>query len=282
MKLAHQILDPRVMWLSERAPMALLLKQALAHAHDARLECDEPTGAPMPWEVPLYTVDGGVAVVTVRGVMVRECDPIEAWVFGLCSTSRICEAIEKADADPAVAAIFLDIDSPGGQAIGTPECADVVAAARKPIAAWSGGLMASAAYWIGSHADYVAASKSAMVGSIGVITTVYDFTAMLETLGVKAEVFTDSPLKGIGMPERSLTDEQRAWLQDHVDELGRNFRAAISARMPSAKPDAMQGQVFIGASAQAAGLIHDLTTRAGAVAGLRAMTDSREQKGLAT
>lgn len=264
MSILSRILDSRTLWLSEQSALLPIIHKAAEGDRD-----DDPQ-SPMPWDSPLYTVENGVAVISIRGVIVRECSALEAWYFGLCSSSRISEAVKAAESDPSVAGILLDIDSPGGECCGTPECADVVAACRKPVASWSGGLMASAAYYIGSHARYVTAAKSANVGSIGVICTTYDLSAYYARIGIKPEVFTDSPLKGSGHPDKPMTDEQRAYLQASVDQIGVSFRAAISARMP-AKPDAMQGQCFIGAPAVAAGLIHEIQTRDGAVAGLRAI-----------
>lgn len=262
MRILSRILDSRTLWLSEQSALLPIIHKAA----DGDRE-DDPQ-SPMPWDSPMYAVENGVAVISIRGVIVRECSALDAWYFGLCSSSRISEAIKAAEADPSIAGILLDIDSPGGECCGTPECADVVAACRKPVASWSGGLMASAAYYIGSHARYVTAAKSANVGSIGVICTTYDLSAYYARIGIKPEVFTDSPLKGTGHPDKPMTDDQRAYLQASVDQIGVSFRAAISARMP-AKPEAMQGQCFIGAPAVAAGLIHEITTRDGAVAGLR-------------
>jgi ClpP class serine protease len=149
------------MWLADQSALAPMIHKAIdGEDHDVDPEKPDCLN-------PIYTVEDGVAVILIRGVIVRECSAIEAQWFGLCSSSRISEAIEAAEADPAISGILLDIDSPGGECCGTPECADVVAACRKPVAAWSGGLMASAAYWIGSHSKYVTASRSASVGSIG-------------------------------------------------------------------------------------------------------------------
>jgi len=265
MSITHRILDSRTIWLSEQSALLPVIRRATT----ASEPCDDPQNdGPMPWDAPLYTMEGGVAVISIRGVIVRECSAIEAFVFGLCSSSRICDAVATAESDPAVSHIFLDIDSPGGEVCGTPECADVIAACKKPVGAWSGGLMASAAYWIASHARHVSASKSANVGSIGVISTLYDFSALYAAMGIKPEIFTDSPLKGTGNPAKPMTDEQREYVQAHVDEIGVSFRAAVGARMKYAKPDAMQGQCFIGESAKAAGLLQDVITRASAVASL--------------
>ena len=47
------------------------------------------------------------------------------------------------------------------------------------------GLMASGAYWIGSAVGKVYASATSEVGSIGVLTTIYDDKEYFERLGIK-------------------------------------------------------------------------------------------------
>ena len=53
---------------------------------------------------------------------------------------------------PDVRGIVLDINSPGGSVAGVQECADFIAkcAERKPMAAVTNSLCASAAYWLAS------------------------------------------------------------------------------------------------------------------------------------
>ncbi len=81
-----------------------------------------------------------------------------------------------------IKAVFLDIDSPGGTVAGTPELAAAVASLneRKPVYAFSSGLMCSAAYWIASQARAIYATPSAQVGSIGVVQAVIDNSAALD------------------------------------------------------------------------------------------------------
>jgi len=54
---------------------------------------------------------------------------------GGCSMSDLMDKIGAADADPTVAHILLDVDSPGGSVSLVPEAAAVIRDARTPISA---------------------------------------------------------------------------------------------------------------------------------------------------
>ena len=203
-------------------------------------------------------VNDGLAVIALQGVMLRRPDPI-ARFFGATDTEAVRNAVDLAARDRSVGAILLDIDSPGGSINGTPELAAAVrsAAARKPVYAFSAGMMCSAAYWVGSQADVLYAAPSARVGSIGVLLPVVDRSEAFEKAGVKVEVFAAGKFKGAGVPGTSLTDDQRAWLQQGVEETWAQFKSAVRSRRQVAD-GAMEGQHFAASSAFGHGLLSGL------------------------
>jgi protease-4 len=69
--------------------------------------------------------------------------------------------------DPNCIGVVLDIDSGGGQVSGTPEFYDYIASFKKPVVAYTDGLMCSAAYYIGSATSHIIANKRA--DAIGVL-----------------------------------------------------------------------------------------------------------------
>ena len=208
-------------------------------------------------------VSDGLAVIPLHGVMMRRPDVI-ARFFGACDTEAVRESVELAAADRSVGAILLDIDSPGGTINGTPELATAVrdASLRKPIYAFSAGMMCSAAYWVGSQADVIYSAPSARVGSIGVLLPVVDRSEALAKAGVKVEVFAAGKFKSAGVPGTTLTDDQRAWLQQGVDETWAQFKGAVRSRR-NVPDGAMEGQHFAADAAAGHGLISALAnTRA--------------------
>jgi protease-4 len=100
------------------------------------------------------------------------------------------QLIAAADADPSVKSMVLWIDSPGGQVDGTEALANTVKAVQKPVVAYTDGLMASAAYWIGSSANEIISQGSnngwnETIGSIGTMAMWMDQSGKYEKEGIK-------------------------------------------------------------------------------------------------
>ena len=168
-----------------------------------------------------------IARVAIRGSLMKGQSS-----FGGTSTVQLRRDIRQAAANPDVRAILLDVESPGGTVAGTADLAAEVKAAsrRKPVWAHVDDLAASAAYWVASQADMVFANdRTALVGSIGTIMTVYDYSAAAEKEGVKALVFATGPLKGAGAPGSVVTEAQQAYFQRLIDDAQRSFDAAVKA-----------------------------------------------------
>jgi signal peptide peptidase SppA len=205
---------------------------------------------------PLLSVKDGVGIVGIQGTLMRRPDPMAQWLFGATDTEEIGAAISEAAERDDVKSILLDIHSPGGTVNGIPELADAVkeASERKFIHAWTGGMMASAAYWIASQADAIYAAPSAKVGSIGVIIPFLDRSGEMAKKGLKMEIFASGKFKGVGMPGTSLTDEQRELIQGDVQEIFEDFKSAVLSRGRNIPVDAMEGQTFSARTAQKYGL----------------------------
>lgn len=222
---------------------------------------------------PVLSIEDGVAVISIRGPMLRGADAFDRLVLGATDTQDIIEAVEEAIERPDAHALFLDIDSPGGTVNGIPELAQTVLAAsrEKQVYAFSAGQMCSAAYWIASQANAIYGTPSARVGSIGVILPVIDSSAAYEQAGLKVEVFAAGKFKSAGTPGTSLTDEQRNWLRDEVEETASDFRAAVLARGRKIPDEAMEGQTFSGRRAMRFNLSGVVSSRAEAIGRLRSL-----------
>lgn len=166
----------------------------------------------------------GVAVIPLSGPVFRYAN-LFTMLSGATALSDVALDLGAALADPQVRAIVLEIDSPGGEVTGIAEFAASVRAAnaRKPVAAYVGGLGASAAYWIAASAPRVMVARTAMLGSIGVVTTIVQRD---EPAGVKRTeiVSSQSPDKRLDVG----TETGRAKVQTLVDRLAGEFIAAVA------------------------------------------------------
>lgn len=116
------------------------------------------------------TVRGSAAVIPVMGPIFRRAN-LFTRLSGATSIEILAKDFTTALEDPAVTAIVLDLDSPGGEVSGVNELAQMLADARatKPVIAYVGSMAASAAYWIASACTEIVVDATAMLGSIGVV-----------------------------------------------------------------------------------------------------------------
>ena len=116
--------------------------------------------------------EDGIAVIHIDGPLSYRSDFWTAWL-GMDTYDSISAAFDKCMADEKVKGILLDINSPGGEVGGCSDLAEKIFAARGSkeygIVARTGGIMCSAAYWIGSAAEKVYTANNGTLGSIGVL-----------------------------------------------------------------------------------------------------------------
>lgn len=197
-----------------------------------------------------------IAIVRVMGTLMKEMS-----FFGGASSVALRREIRAAARDADVAAILLAIDSPGGTVAGTADlAAEVRAAAKaKPVWAFADDLAASAAYWVASQAERVYANDAtALVGSIGTLLIVDDWSGLFEKEGVKVHVVSTGPLKGAGVIGAAVSDEQLKYFQGIVDATQESFdQAVMRGRKLTARQleSVRTGAVFPAAEAQRRKLI---------------------------
>lgn len=267
--------------LQRRANGVRLSKQELSEAMAA-------AGQRAPRGEDGYTIEaGGIAVVPVRGVIAQRASLFDDICPGRgTSAERISGTLAKLAEDPAVRAVLLDIDSPGGTVSGIPELADEIrqfgAATQRPIWAFTDGMAASAAYWLAAASDRVLASPSAQVGSIGIYSVLHDSHRASETQGVDVHVLASGVHKGTGVPGTKLTTAQLAGVQDGVDAIFELFRDDVATdRALSDAPLAAvcDGQCWLAARGQELGLVDEVVSRNQAIRQLRAHLQDQAPSG---
>ena len=233
-------------------------------------------GQPLANEAKPYQVMAGVAVVPVVGVLAKRAN-LFMQISGGTSTQIVGNWLAQAAADPQVAAIVLEIDSPGGQVDGVQQLAQQVAQIRddgKPVVAWINGIGASGAYWIASAAERVVmADYTTVVGSIGVVATHVDVSKREEALGMKTTEITAGKYKRIASSYAPLSEEGRSTIQQQVDAIYSVFVDAVAGNrgvsVEQVLTDMADGRVFIGQAAIDAGLVDGVSTMDALIAELQ-------------
>ena len=215
------------------------------------------TPIPVPATRSPPTTDGGIAVLPIYGTLVRRAVGLEA-ASGLTSYQELATQLDAAIADPSVAAIVLDIDSPGGESGGVFDLADRVrAAARiKPVWALANDMAYSAAYALGSAANRFFVTRTGGVGSIGVIAMHADQSVRDAQDGVRYTTVFAGARKNDLNPHEPISDEAHAFLKSEVDRIYSLFVDTVASHrgLTGDAVCATEAGVFFGQDAVAAGL----------------------------
>ena len=200
---------------------------------------------------------GKVAVIPIHGTLVRRTSGIEA-ESGLASYTGIAAQLDAALASPEIAAILLDIDSPGGESGGVFDLADRIRAASevKPVWAVANDMAFSAAYALASAAARVFVARTGGVGSIGVIAMHVDQSVKDAQDGVRYTAVFAGERKNDLNPHEPISNEAHAVLKAEVDRIYDLFVETV-ARHRGLDADAVRATeagLFFGPDAVATGL----------------------------
>ena len=118
-------------------------------------------------------VRDGTAIIPIHGPITAR-NTFFSMFAGGTSLETLAKDFREALNNEDIKAILFDIDSPGGVAVGPFEMAEMIYNARsqKPIYSYIGRNGSSAAYWLASATEKIIVNPSALVGSIGVVTTI--------------------------------------------------------------------------------------------------------------
>ena len=205
----------------------------------------------------------GIAVIPIYGTLVRRTQGLEAQ-SGLTSYAGIAMALDTALTDPNVAAIVLDIDSPGGESSGVFDLADRIRAATaiKPVWAVANDMAFSAAYALGSAASRLIVSRTGGVGSIGVIAMHVDQSVKDQQDGIAYTAVFAGDRKNDLNPHAPITGEAQSFLQGEVNRIYDLFATTVAKHrgMGVNTIKGTQAALFFGADAVASGLADDVGT----------------------
>ena len=195
-----------------------------------------------------FTATGSIARVNIEGIIRSDQERVEA-----------LERLEKSKAD----AVIVHINSPGGTTAGSEQLYDSLMRlkAKKPLVVVVEGLAASGGYITAIAADHIVAQQTSLVGSIGVLFQLPNFSEVLKTIGVKVEEVKSSPLKAAPNGFEPTSPEARDALDALVKDSYAWFKGIVKERrgMDDAQLEKVaDGRVFTGRQAVDLKLIDQL------------------------
>jgi protease-4 len=172
--------------------------------------------------------------------------------------------------------ILLHVDSPGGDVTTSDVLAHELRKCRErgyKVVAFCGDTAASGAYYASAGADRIVARPTSVCGSIGVIMMHFDAEKLLvEKVGVRDESIVSGPYKETPSIFRPMTAEERAYLQNIVDQLYGRFVKTVADGRKLKEADVRKladGRVYLAEEAKRLGLIDEIGQRDEAIAAAR-------------
>ncbi|EFC4518065.1 S49 family peptidase [Escherichia coli] len=230
----------------------------------------------------VYRVVNGIAVLPVTGTLVHRLGGMRPF-SGMTGYDGIVACLQQAMADSQVRGVLLDIDSPGGQAAGAFDCADMIYRLRqqKPVWALCNDTACSAAMLLASACSRRLVTQTSRIGSIGVMMSHVSYAGHLAQAGVDITLIYAGAHKVDGNQFEALPAEVRQDMQQRVDAAHRMFAEKV-AMYTGLSVDAVTGTeaaVFEGQSAIKAGLADELINASDAISVMAAALNTHDTGG---
>jgi protease-4 len=195
--------------------------------------------------------------------------------------TNIVRQLEIAEDDPDVTAIILNLETPGGTVVASDNIYNKVREVDedKPVVALMNDIAASGGYYIAAGAREIVAHPSTWTGSIGVIALVPNLEQTADKVGVRVDVLKSGPLKDLGSPLRSMTDQERSIIQGLVDEAYSGFVDVVAKGRelsPERTRELADGRIYSGKQAKDLDLVDHLGSRELAFSRAKALAKSPE------
>ena len=194
------------------------------------------------------------ALVEVRGLIADEGD---------ASADRVVAGLRAAFEDSDTAGVILRINSPGGSPVQAGYISDEIVRLRTlhpdiPVYAVITDLAVSGGYYVAATADAIYASRSSVVGSIGVLMDGFGFVDAMDKLGVERRLITAGRHKGFLDPFSPAKDEELAHLRSLIEEVHDQFIEVVKRGRGdrlAADADLFSGLIWTGSKGIELGLV---------------------------
>lgn len=207
-----------------------------------------------------------VAVIQLDGAITSA--PQDYFTTAGITPERVRSLLDQADANPAVKALVVRVNSPGGSVVASDEIYNAFRAYKKPVVISMGDTAASGGFYIACGGDYMMAHPDTLTGSIGVISQFFNAEELLDKVGVEAVVITSGEFKDIGSLYRDMTEEEREIWRGILDQVYEDFVTVVAEARDLPREDVREvadGRVFTGQQALEMGLVDGIGTRQAAI-----------------
>lgn len=190
-------------------------------------------------------------IIPVQGAMTKYDN------CGYYGTNSYSTLLRMAASSSNVKNVILDIDSPGGTADGSTDMLSAVCelSANKFTVAYVNGMACSAAYRVAAGANMVVAKPGSVIGSIGTMVTLSDYTEYLTKMGVKEiNVYaTGSPDKNKVVHD-AIAGDITGLQAEYLDPFNEMFQTEMK-QLRALPDEALTGKIYDPIKAKDLGMI---------------------------
>lgn len=202
---------------------------------------------------------GEVAVIYGIGEIRESGERITDFTY-----DNIAPLFDEAADDPNIQAVVLYLNSPGGSVNASEKIRRAIAEFQmrtlKPVVVSMNGTAASGAYWLGSQAERIFATKSTLTGSIGVFGIALGAHNLLNRYGAYQDGVATNELAVTPIGEEMPTTQQEL-LNMSVEHTYRQFLELVAQNRGLKVNDYdlfAEGQVFLADEAKIVGLVDEI------------------------
>jgi signal peptide peptidase SppA len=162
-------------------------------------------------------------------------------------------------------ALAVIINSPGGSPVQSELIAKKISNIAKsykkklPIFTFCEDVAASGGYWLACMGEEIFASRSSIIGSVGVISQGFGFVEAIEKIGIERRVFSQGKNKSVLDPFSKTKDDDIAIIHDIQKDIHNAFIEFIKSsrkdRLKSSDEELFNGRFWSGSKAVKLGLI---------------------------
>ncbi|MFK8040064.1 MAG: S49 family peptidase [Rickettsiaceae bacterium] len=171
-----------------------------------------------------------VAVIRLNGAIGN----VGQFKQGELSIESMNELIEKAFKLPNLNFVCLSINSPGGSPVQSELIANRIIMLSKekkiPVYSFVEDVAASGGYWLACAAKKIYASKSSIIGSIGVVSSGFGFQDAIKKFGIERRVHTVGKNKSVLDPFSPLKEDDVKIVKKIQTQIYQHFVDYVKSR----------------------------------------------------
>ncbi len=179
------------------------------------------------------------------------------------SSIRYSKIFDEILNDKDVKAVVLRINSPGGSALASEKLwrkLDLISS-KLPLIVSMGNYAASGGYYMACAGDTILAEKNTITGSIGVFGLMFNFSKLINEMGIKVEKVKTNEMSDFPSFDRELSEKEKNRIRKGINFIYQKFKERVSMGRSLAKNDVdklSEGRVWTGSQALKLGLVDQI------------------------